>query len=47
MPEFNSLAVAKNFINVLDTKELVADMLNSGIADDIQVYIGEESEKSN
>ena len=45
MPEFNSLAVAKNFINVLDTKELVADMLNSGIADDIQVYIGEESEK--
>ena len=45
LPEFNSLAVAKNFINVLDTKELVADMLNSGIADDIQVYIGEESEK--
>ena len=45
LPEFNSLAVAKNFINVLDTKELVTDMLNSGIADDIQVYIGEESEK--
>ena len=45
LPEFNSLAVAKNFINVLDTKELVADKLNSGIADDIQVYIGEESEK--
>ena len=45
LPEFNSLEVAKNFINVLDTKELVADMLNNGIADDIKVYIGEESEK--
>ena len=31
LPEFNSLEVAKNFINILDTKELVADMLNSGI----------------
>ena len=45
LPEFNSLAVAKNFVNILDTKELVADMLNSGFAEDINVYIGEESEK--
>ncbi len=45
LPEFNSLEVAKNFVNVLDTKELVADMLNTGFADDIKVYIGEESEK--
>ena len=45
LPEFNSLDVAKNFINVLDTKELVADMLDSGIADDIHVYIGEENQK--
>ena len=45
LPEFNSLEVAKNFVNVLDKKELVADMLNSGFAEDIQVYIGEESEK--
>ena len=44
LPEFNSLEVAKNFINILDTKELVADMLNSGFAEDIKVYIGEESE---
>ncbi len=44
LPEFNSLEVAKNFINVLDTKELIADMLNSGFAQDINVYIGEENE---
>lgn len=45
LPEFNSLEVAKNFVNVLDTKELIADMLNSGFAQDINVYIGEENEK--
>ena len=45
LPEFNSLEVAKNFINVLDTKELVTDMLDSGFADDIHVYIGEENHK--
>ena len=45
LPEFNSLQVAKNFINILDTKELVADMLNSGFAEDINVYIGEENSK--
>jgi len=39
LPEFNSLEVAKNFINVLDTKELMTDMLNSGFAEDINVYI--------
>ena len=44
LPEFNSLEVAKNFVNILDTKELVADMLNSGFAEDIKVYIGEENE---
>ena len=45
LPEFNSLEVAKNFVNVLDTKELVTDMLDSGFADDIHVYIGEENQK--
>ncbi len=45
LPEFNSLDVAKNFVNILDTKELVTDMLDSGIADDIHVYIGEENQK--
>ena len=37
--------VAKNFVNVLDTKELMEDMLNSGFAQDINVYIGNENEK--
>ena len=45
LPEFNSLEVAKNFINIIDGKELMADMLNSGFAKDINVYIGDENEK--
>lgn len=44
LPEFNSLEVAKNFVNILDEKELMADMLNNGYAKDINVYIGEENE---
>ena len=44
LPEFNSLQVAKNFMNILDEKELIADMLNSGFAEDINVYIGGEGE---
>lgn len=45
LPEFNSLEVAKNFLNILDEKELMADMLNTGLAKDINVYIGEENEQ--
>ncbi len=45
LPEFNSLEVAKNFVNILDEKELMADMLNNGYAKDINIYIGEENEK--
>lgn len=45
LPEFNSLQVAKNFMSILDRRELMEDMLNSGFAEDINVYIGEESEK--
>lgn len=44
LPEFKSLEIAKNFVNVLDTKDLVIDMLNSGVAKDINVYIGEEND---
>lgn len=44
LPEFKSLEIAKNFINVLDTKELVVDILNSGFAKDINVYIGDEND---
>ena len=45
LPEFNSLEVAKNFMSILDTKELMSDMLNSGFAEDINIYIGEENEQ--
>ena len=44
LPEFKSLEIAKNFVNVLDTKEIMLDMLNSGVAKDINVYIGDEKE---
>ena len=45
MPEFRRVDIAKEFLNVLDAKDLVADVLNTGIAQDINVYIGEETEK--
>ena len=44
LPEFKSMEVAKNFMNILDTKELVEEMLSSGMAKDINIYIGEENE---
>ena len=44
LPEFKSLEVAKNFVNLLDTKDLMVDMLNSGVAKDINVYIGDEND---
>lgn len=43
LPEFKSLELAKNFVNVLDEKDVMIDMLNSGVAKDINVYIGEEN----
>ncbi len=43
LPEFKSLKVAKRFINLIDTKEIVLDLLNTGFANDINVYIGDES----
>lgn len=44
MPEFKKVDIAKDFLNVLNAKDLVADILNTGIAENINVYIGEESE---
>ena len=44
LPEFKSLEVAKNFINLIDTKEIMLDLLNTGFAKDINVYIGDENE---
>ncbi len=42
LPEFKKTEIAKDFMNALDAKELVADVLNTGIAEDINVYIGDE-----
>lgn len=44
-PEFQDLQVTKNFINILDRKDLMADLLNSEFSDDINVYIGGEDEE--
>lgn len=44
LPEFKSLELTKNFMNVLDKKELMLDILNTGFADDIKIYIGDENE---
>lgn len=45
LPEFNSLEIAKSFSNILDRKDLISDMLNSGFAEDINIYIGEENDQ--
>ncbi len=42
LPEFQKVELAKNFMNVLDAKDLVSEVLNTGVAEDINVYIGEE-----
>lgn len=44
LPEFRSLELAKNFVNLLDTKEVMLDILNTGFAEDIQIYIGDEND---
>ena len=31
-PEFNKIDTARNFLNILDTKEMVIDLLNTGFA---------------
>ncbi len=42
LPEFQKADLAKNFMNVLDAKDLVSEVLNTGVAEDINVYIGDE-----
>lgn len=44
LPEFQSLDLAKSFVNILDTKEVMLDILNSGFAEDIKIYIGDEND---
>lgn len=43
-PEFKSIKVAKNFMDLIDTKEEMIELLKSGVADDINVYIGDEGD---
>jgi len=42
-PEFKQADTARNFLSILDTKERVMELFNSGFAQDINVYIGEEN----
>ncbi|MBR2786609.1 MAG: heat-inducible transcription repressor HrcA [Clostridia bacterium] len=44
-PEFQNVQMAKNFINILDKKDLVVDLLNSEFNEDINVYIGDDSDE--
>lgn len=44
-PEFKKVETARNFLSILDTKEEMLKLLNSGLAEDINVYIGDENEK--
>ncbi len=44
LPEFKSLEVARNFVNVLDENNTMLDILKNGEAKDIQIYIGDENE---
>ena len=44
-PEFKKIDTAKNFLSILDTKEQMLEILNSGLANDINIYIGEENDK--
>lgn len=44
-PEFKKIETARNFLSILDTKEDMLEVLNSGEAEDINVYIGDENEK--
>ena len=45
MPEFKRMDITKDFLNALTAKDVIADVMTSGIAKDINVYIGSESEK--
>jgi len=45
MPEFQNTDMAKDFLNVLNSKEVVTDVMSSEIEQDINIYIGAETEK--
>ena len=43
-PEFKSYETARKFLKLLDTKDIVLELLNHDFAQDINVYIGDENE---
>lgn len=47
LPEFKSMKVAKNFVNLLDAKDEMLEIFNSGDSEDINVFIGDDNENSN
>ena len=46
LPEFKSMKVAKNFVNLLDAKDEMLEIFNSGDAEDINVYIGDDNDEN-
>lgn len=44
-PEFKQIDIAKNFLNILDTKEKMIELLTTGFEDNIKIYIGDENEQ--
>jgi len=42
-PEFKKIDTAKNFLSILDAKDRMMELLNTGFASEINVYIGEEN----
>ena len=43
LPEFKKFETARNFLNMLETKDVVRDLMDNGFASDINVYIGDET----
>jgi heat-inducible transcriptional repressor len=43
-PEFKKIDTARNLFNILDKRDVVTDLLSTGFADDIHVYIGAENQ---
>lgn len=46
-PEFKEIDVARNFLNLLDTREIVESVIANGISKDVNVYIGDEQQDEN
>lgn len=44
-PEFKKIETARNFLSILDTKEQMLELFDSGLVEDINVYIGDENER--